>query len=137
MSVQEVLRLWEELDKLAHPYLAPIETERHYQEALDFMAELWDVVVDDPNSPYGSLLGILSDRLNDYENSRHAVPEATPQQVLSYLIEEKGVTQKEIEEATGIYQSNLSQILSGKRKLTTEQVKQLAEYFKVNPTALL
>ncbi len=53
------------------------------------------------------------------------------------MMEESSVTQKEIEEVTGIYQSNLSQILKGKRKLTAEQVKLLTDYFKVNPVVFL
>ncbi len=114
-----------------------IENEQQYQETLSFMAEIWDEVADNPNSPYGSLLKILSDNLNDYENAQQPIPDATPQQVLNYLMEENRVTQTEIEEVTGIYQSNLSQILKGKRKLTTEQVKLLAGYFKVNPVVFL
>ena len=137
MVVKEVLTLWAQLDKVAHPYLAPIETEEQYQEALGFMAELWDEVAGDDNSPYGSLLSLISNHLNEYENAQHPIPNATPQQVLSYLLEERGVTQKEVEAATGIYQSNLSQLLTGKRKLTTEQVKGLADYFKVSPVVFL
>ena len=52
-------------------------------------------------------------------------------------MEEQQVTQKNIEDATGIYQSNLSQILAGMRQLTTEHVKLLSTYFKVNPRTLL
>ena len=137
MAVKDVLTLWAQLDKVAHPYLAPVETEGQYQEALGFMAELWDEVAGEPGSPYGSLLSIVSARLSDYENAQHPLPDATPQQVLSYLLEENGVTQKELEAATGIYQSNLSQILKGKRKLTTEQIRVLADYFKVSPVVFL
>lgn len=137
MAVKDVLSLWEQLDRVAHPYLAPIETEQQYQKALGFVADLWDEVADDPNSPYGSLLRIVSHHLNDYENAQQSIPDATPQQVLKFLLAENGVTQKELEEATGIYQSNLSQILTGKRKLTTEQVKLLTDYFRVNPSVFL
>ena len=137
MAVKDVLTLWAQLDKVAHPYLAPIETEEQYQEALSFVAELWDEVAGEPGSPYGSLLGIVSARINDFENAQHPLPDATPQQVLSYLLEENGVTQKELEEATSIYQGNLSRILKGNRKLTTEQVRVLADYFKVSPVVFL
>ncbi len=137
MVVTDVLTLWEQLDEVAHNYLVAIENEQQYQEALSFMAKLWDEVAANPNSPYGSLLKILSNNINDYENAQHPIPDATPQQVLNYLIAENSTLQKDIEKATGIYQSNLSQILQGKRKLTTEQVKSLANYFKVNPEVLL
>ena len=135
--VKDVLTLWEQLDKLAHPYLAAIETEKDYQEALVFLEKVWDKVADDPSSPYGSLLRILSENIVAYENTRHDIADASPAQVLTYLMQERGLTQKDLEEATGIYQSNLSEILSAKRNLTTEQVKRLASYFKVNPAVFL
>ncbi|CAN5884045.1 hypothetical protein BH24DEI2_BH24DEI2_24560 [soil metagenome] len=137
MAVRDVLSLWAQLEQVAHPYLAPIETEQQYEEALRFLEQLWDEVADDPTSPYGSLLKILSDNLSTFENTRQPMPDATPRQVLGFLMAEKQVTQKELEDACGIYQSNLSQILKGKRKLTTEQVKLLADYFKVSPVVFL
>lgn len=137
MVVKEVLALWERLDEVAHPYLAPIETQVQYQAALEFLGVLWDKVNDDPASPYGTLLCILSDHISTYEAQHHAIPDAPPHRVLAYLMELKGITQKDLEGATGIYQSNVSQILKGRRKLTTEQVKTLATYFGVTPNVLL
>ncbi len=137
MAINQVLDLWQQLDAIAKPYLSPIETEEQYQETLSFFEELWDKVGDNPNSPYGSLLKLLSDKLHAYELVQHNLPEASPQQVLKFLMEEYQLSQKELEAATGIYQSNLSQILRGKRNLSTQQVKLLATYFKVSPEALL
>jgi antitoxin component HigA of HigAB toxin-antitoxin module len=53
------------------------------------------------------------------------------------MMDQRGVTQKEVERATGIYQGNLSQIISGKRNLTTQQVKTLAEFFKVDASVFI
>ncbi len=137
MAINQVLDLWQQLDTIAKPYLNPIETKEQYQETLSFFEELWDKVADNPNSPYGSLLQLLSDKLHAFESTHLDLPEARPHQVISYLMQERGLSQKDVEEATGIYQSNLSQILKGKRSLTTQHVKLLASYFKINPEALL
>ena len=136
MAVKEVLELWEQLDRVAHGYLSPIKTDAQYRAALAFLEQLWDKVGEDVASPYGSLFRIITENIRVYEE-RFAIPDAPPERMLAYLMELKGLTQKEVEEATGIYQSNLSQILAGKRRLTTDQVKTLAEYFKVSPEVLL
>ena len=137
MKTQTLLNLWKQVDALAHPLLVPIENDTQYQDALAFVAELWDDVAQDENSAYGSLFSIVSKNIAEYEDTLQVIPDATPVQVLTYLMEEQQVTQKDIEDATGIYQSNLSQILTGKRQLTTEHVKLLSTYFKVNPSTLL
>lgn len=137
MAVTQVLDLWQQLDAIAKPYLNPIETQEQYNEALSFFEDLWDKVADDPESPYGSLFQLLSNNLHAYENKQHSLPEASPAQILKVLMQEHNVSQKDLEAATGIYQSNLSQILKGKRNLSTQHVKQLASYFNVNPEVLL
>lgn len=137
MATQTLLTLWEQVDALAHPLLVPIENDAQYQDALAFVAELWDDVAQDENSAYGSLFSIVTKNIAEYEETLQVIPDATPVQVLTYLMEEQEVTQKDIETGTGIYQSNLSQILAGKRQLTTEHVKLLSTYFKVNPSTLL
>jgi len=139
MATQTLLTLWEQVDAAAHHLLTPIENDDQYNEALVFMAELWDEVEQNENSAYGSLFSIVSKNIAEYEDqdTQQFIPDASPVQVLTYLMEEQQVTQKDIEASTGIYQSNLSQILAGKRQLTTEHVKLLSAYFKVNPSTLL
>jgi len=137
MSMTQVLDLWQQLDAIAKPYLNPIETQEQYLEALNFFEDLWDNVADNPDSPYGSLFQLISNNLHAYENKYHPLPEASPAQILKVLMHEHNVSQKDLEAATGIYQSNLSQILNGKRNLSIQHVKQLASYFKVNPEVLL
>jgi HTH-type transcriptional regulator/antitoxin HigA len=137
MSVKEVLDLWERLDRVGHSYIAPIETEEQYKAALGFLETIWDEVHKNKNSPYGSLFRILVDHISAYEAEHYPIPDATPGEVLEFMMDQKGVTQKEVERATGIYQGNLSQIISGKRNLTTQQVKTLAEFFKVDASVFI
>jgi HTH-type transcriptional regulator / antitoxin HigA len=73
----------------------------------------------------------------DYEDKKYPIPDAPPHRVLVYLLEQKGLSQQEVAKSVGMYQSNLSQVLKGERKLTTEQVKKLATYFEIEPAMLI
>jgi HTH-type transcriptional regulator / antitoxin HigA len=136
-TVVEVLNLWKKVDEVAHDYLVPIETKAQYKAALTLLEFLWEKVGEDVTSPYGSLFTLLTERIATYEARHVPFDDATPARVLEYLIEQRGVTQQEVADATGIQQSNLNQLIKGKRKLTTEHIKRLARYFKVEPSVLL
>lgn len=53
--------------------------------------------------------------------------EITPSEILSMRRENKGITQKELSEKTGIAVSNLSLMESGKRAIGARTAKKLAE----------
>jgi HTH-type transcriptional regulator/antitoxin HigA len=135
--VKDVLKLWEKLDDVAHEYLTPIKNERQYKAALNFLEELWEKVGENATSPYASLFQIVRDHIVDYESKNYPIPDAPPHRVLAYLLEQKNLSQQEVASSVGMYQSNLSQVLKGERKLTTEQVKNLANYFEIEPAVLL
>jgi HTH-type transcriptional regulator / antitoxin HigA len=132
-----IFRTWKKVDEVAHDYLVPIETKAQYKAALELLEALWGKVGEDATSPYGSLFTLLTERIATYEARHVPFDDVAPAQVLEYLLEQHGVTQQEVADATGIQQSNLNQLLKGKRKLTTEHVKRLAHYFRVEPSVLL
>lgn len=138
MSILEntdtIFRTWKKVDEVAHDYLVPIETKTQYKAALKLLESLWEKVSEDAKSPYGSLFTLLTERIAAYEARHVPFDDPTPARVLAYLIEERGVTQQAVADATGIQQSNLNQLIKGKRKLTTEHVKRLAQYFKMEPS---
>jgi plasmid maintenance system antidote protein VapI len=53
------------------------------------------------------------------------------------MIAQKDVTQAEVARATGVRESRISEVLSGKRKLTRTQITKLAAYFHVSPAVFL
>jgi HTH-type transcriptional regulator / antitoxin HigA len=57
------------------------------------------------------------------------VPDAKPQALLSFLMEEHGLKQSDLPEVGN--QSVISQILSGARELNVRQINSLAKRFKV------
>ena len=55
--------------------------------------------------------------------------------MLRVLIENRGTTQARLAADTGIAESTVSEVLSGKRKLNRTQIGKLARYFRVEPSA--
>ena len=79
------------------------------------------------------LVELLTDIIQDYEQ-RIYEPErrGTPAEILRFLIEEKGMKQKDLLPIFGS-EGIISEVLKGKRNITARHAKLLGEYFKVSP----
>jgi len=75
------------------------------------------------------LLTLLIER---YEQDRCTVPEASPADVLRFLLERHGLRQRDVAADLG-GESVVSEVLSGKRKLNAAQIAQLSRRFRVSP----
>jgi HTH-type transcriptional regulator / antitoxin HigA len=75
------------------------------------------------------LLTLLIDR---YESERYPVPDAAPAEVLRFLIERNGLTQRDLQTEFGS-EATVSLVLSGKRSLTREHIAKLSRRFRVSP----
>ena len=67
----------------------------------------------------------------------HPIGDVSEDEMLGFLIEQKGVTQVEAARGAGIAESTISEVLSGKRRLTRGQIEKLAAYFHVSPAVFL
>jgi HTH-type transcriptional regulator/antitoxin HigA len=83
------------------------------------------------------LLELLSKLVNDYEEALFPTPNAPPREILQNLLDNSGKSQAEFARALGIPRSTISQILNGKRAISTENVFRLAEFFHVEPLLFL
>ncbi len=75
------------------------------------------------------LLTLLIER---YEAENYAVPQATPAQVLRFLLDRHGLKQRDLASELG-GESVVSEVLSGKRKLNLAHIEQLSKRFHVSP----
>ena len=75
------------------------------------------------------LLTLLIER---YEQDHYTVPEASPADVLRFLLERHGLRQRDVAADLG-GESVVSEVLSGKRKLNAAQIAQLSRHFQVSP----
>jgi HTH-type transcriptional regulator/antitoxin HigA len=80
---------------------------RHYIELLTVLIEAWD-------------------------NTHHAIENATPVEVLQSLMAANNLKQKDLAAMLGT-ESIVSEVLKGKRKLTVEHIARLSKRFKVSP----
>ncbi len=65
------------------------------------------------------------------------MPTASGAEMLAYLIESHEVRQGEVGAKTGLANSTISEILSGKRKMSVRHIEVLARFFKVEPAVFL
>jgi HTH-type transcriptional regulator/antitoxin HigA len=75
------------------------------------------------------LLTLLIER---YEEEHFAIPQASPVEVLRFLLEQHGLKQRDLATELG-GESVVSEVLSGKRKLNAAQIGQLSRRFHVSP----
>jgi HTH-type transcriptional regulator/antitoxin HigA len=78
-------------------------------------------------------LEVLGDLIERYEAEAHPMAPVSDADVLRHLIEARAVSQTEISAATGIADSTISEILTGKRSLNRSHIGKLARYFHVSP----
>jgi HTH-type transcriptional regulator/antitoxin HigA len=74
--------------------------------------------------------------VRDYEERNVETPGAAPSAVLRFLMEEHRLRQADISEIFGS-QSNVSEVLNGKREINTRQARALANRFGVSPAVFI
>jgi len=70
-----------------------------------------------------------------YESEHHAIPPLPDSELLQHLLELRGVPQAEVARETAIAESTISEVITGKRKLSRNHIARLSRYFGVQPGA--
>jgi len=78
------------------------------------------------------LVELLTLLIEDFEERHYALKPATPVAVLEELMSANDLKQKDLLDIFGS-PSIISEVLSGKRKLTTEHIRKLSQRFHVSP----
>lgn len=74
-------------------------------------------------------LDALSDLIIVYERERHAIAPLPPRQLLAHMLEERGMSQADLVRATGLAKASVSDLISGKRSFTVDQMRVVAAAF--------
>jgi HTH-type transcriptional regulator / antitoxin HigA len=109
-----------------------IKTEKDYQDALDRLEVIFDAT---KNSKEGDELEILGILIEKYENEHFPIELPNPIEAVKFRMEQMGYNQTDLAKVIGL-KSRASEILSKKRKLTLEMIRQLHEKLKI-PTEIL
>ncbi len=83
-----------------------------------------------------ALLETLAILVQAYDERQNPLPPVAPSEMLAYLMETSGRTAKDLVPVFGT-RGRVSEVLSGKRSISKEQVKKLASVFKVTADLFL
>ena len=104
------------------------------EELAEYTEALFDLTAKAAPSPEEEeaieLLTLLIER---YETERYPVPDADPIDVLRFLLDQNGLSQRDIAEDLGS-ESTVSLVLSGKRLLNRDHIARLSQRFHVSPS---
>ena len=132
-ALNKIAPAWKTIEQVAR--LGPIKNKAHYSEIAALSGVLIDEVGASAAHPLASLLYIVGDLIRDYDEKHHPIPNASPAEMVTFLMEQHGLRQSDLPEIGA--QSVVSDILNGKRDLNARQIKLLCERFGVAAGAFL
>lgn len=95
---------------------------------MDIIDELYSCA-DDINDIAVRFADAITDRVYEYETKTLVIPNVSPSEALSALMDDRGLKQSDLKSVTS--QSIVSDIVNGKRTMNLEQVKGFASFFNV------
>jgi HTH-type transcriptional regulator / antitoxin HigA len=136
MNLEYIQTSWLALQQEAQ--IKPVQNETEYLALLEVMDNLTSrYALDDPI--WGGLMRLIAGYLLEYENQFDPWASVAPacRDVVSSLMRERQVSQRQLEQAGVVAQSTLSQILSGKRGISKRVAQKLGRYFGVSAVVFL
>lgn len=112
--------------------IKPIKTKKDYQTALDRLELIFDAK---PGTPEGDELEVLGILIDKYEHEHYPIEFPDPIEAIKFRMEQLGYSQSDLAKVIGL-KSRASEILSKKRKLTLEMIRQLHQALGI-PTNVL
>lgn len=95
MRVTELLAPWAAINA-ALGLSAPVRDAEHHGELLAFLDECFERFGSDEAHPVFALVGLVSERIREYESRVHPWPEtSTPASLLAILMEQHGLRQSD------------------------------------------
>ena len=108
-----------------------IRTEEENDRALAMVESLMEKGERNVTPEESELLDLLTNLIRDYEAKvRPPRGKSKPHEMVAFLLEQRGLAPKDLWDVVGS-KSRVSEILAGKRSMTKDQAKKLAEFFHV------
>ena len=122
---------WEHLA----PVLAAPKSANDHEHLVAVLDEVLDAGGADETSSLATLAERIGDLIDAYETKHCSIPDASPVDVLVFLMEQHGLKQADLPEIGA--QSVVSDVLSGKRQLNIRQVSALSKRFGISADAFI
>jgi HTH-type transcriptional regulator/antitoxin HigA len=113
--------------------IKPIRNDRDHSRALKRIDQLWDARKGTPEHDEFEVLFTL---VEAYESQHHAIPPPTPLEAIEFRMDQMGWTRADLAKLLGS-RSRVSEIFSGKRKLSLEMMRILHKELGVPAESLL
>lgn len=133
IEAQELAQAWGNLQAIVP--ITAIHNEPQYEQALETLHALLDIVGEDETHPLYELLDTLGTLVHTYEEDHYPAPVVNGVDVLQLLIEEHqldGSSFPEIGQA-----EEVSRLLAGERELKSSEIRALAHRFGISPASFL
>ena len=135
-DIDDLAPAWRDVEARASVELSAIKNERHYKAMVALMNDLIDRIGDGEKHALSGLLDVVTTFVRDYEQENLEIPDAAPADVLRFLMEQHQLRQVDLAELFGS-QSNVSEVLSGRRDINARQARALAKRFGVSPAVFI
>jgi len=114
-----------------------IRTEEENERAIAIVESLMEKGERNMTPEEGELLDLLTNLIRDYEAKVYPPRKRSkPAEMVAFLLEQRGLSPKDLWSVIGS-KSRVSEILAGKRAISKDQAKKLAEFFRVSVTLFL
>ena len=135
-EIEALAPAWAEVQARSPVKLETIRSERRYRSMIHFMNELLDEIGDHEGHPLMGLLDIVTSFVDNYEERNVQLPSAEPSAILRLLMEQHSLRQVDLAPVFGS-QSNVSDVLSGKRQINARQARGLAQRFGMSAAVFI
>ncbi len=132
-EMQAISQAWTSFRKLAG--VTSVRTESDYERASAIIAALLEIVGDNIEHPLADVLDYFADQVEKYEAEHFPLPDASPREVLNFLMEQHGLKQEDLADCAP--QSRISDILTGRRSISKQIAKRLGARFHVHADVFL
>ena len=104
------------------------------EELAEYTKALFELTAKaDPTPEQEEAIQLLTLLIEHYESEHYPVPDADPVDVLRFLLDQNGLSQRDIVAELGS-ESTVSLVLSGKRRLNRDHIERLSRRFHVSPS---
>jgi HTH-type transcriptional regulator/antitoxin HigA len=130
---QELARVWNDLQAIV-PVTA-IHTEPQYEQAIETLHTLLDLVGEDETHPLYELLDTLGTLVHTYEEEHYPAPTVNGVDVFKFLMDEHRLNLSSFPEIG--QEEEVSKLLSGKRELKASEIRALSNRFQISPASFI
>jgi HTH-type transcriptional regulator/antitoxin HigA len=128
VSSQAILQAWIPFKTAIG--VTSVHNAEDYAQATATINLLLEEMSDNEEHPLADVLEYLAEQVKAYEEEHFTIPKAEPRDVLHFLMEQHNLRQEDLRDCAP--QSRISEILTGKRSISKEIAKRLANRFDVH-----